>query len=446
MRIHIAGLGAVGTFVAYHLRHTLTLKDAVVALHRKEVAPALSRSWPVLKVSSYRGAVVASEHRVLHTVYHTTPERWTNLVPMRHLSLADQARGEKELELHRPWDPHKMPRVGGSLESLILTTKAHQASGVIAALRGLISRNTTIVLLVNGMGLYEQLVDEHFPDPEARPNFVLATNTHGFFRPEPFHVVHSGTGEIQLGIVPDPLGRNYEAALLRSRDPFVNLSLDDIERSEEVPYGASRRYRNLRYTIAALTGARALGASWRPYSDVRLNMQRKLVVNAFVNPVSALMQCRNGETLAATNGHWLMQRLCREAEATYRGHFEAEVRAQREEHLRRLRADDTLPPFIASSFPTSLKHHSLQAEIERVVEQTKNNYSSMSVDIKTDRGTEIEYINGYLHRLASKYRVNTWVNDTLYHLINMRSLIPFVPGVQTGVFIHTSFMLLLTLA
>ena len=425
MRIHVVGLGAVGSFVAFHLRRTLSPKHSVIALHRKSSAPAISQNPNGPSILLTSDGVIATQDGVEHAVYHTSPSPDRHLIAAPPLATHGQSRGDHPLELNRPWDPHELRSLHGPIDSLIIATKAHAVTWALTALRNHITRDSTIVLLHNGMGVYENVVEKLFPVPADRPNFVFASNTHGLWRKDTMHAVHAGVGEIQLGIVPDPLGRDYEAVLTGSRHAaFTDLRLDDIaDLSDEKTM--SPRYVTLRNTISALTSARALGASWRPFHETQIAIQRKLVVNAFVNPVSALLQCRNGKVLASDHGRWVMKRLCEEAQTLYEADFEASVAEQRRAHEIQA-GSERLPPFIAPPFPPSLKKFALCAEVERVVEQTKYNYSSMYRDVQLGNKTEIDYINGYLLRIARKYRINALVNESLFHLINMRSSIPLV--------------------
>ncbi|KAJ8454714.1 hypothetical protein ONZ51_g12873 [Trametes cubensis] len=66
----------------------------------------------------------------------------------------------------------------------------------------------------------------------------------------------------------------------------------------------------------------------------------------------------------------------------------------------------------------------MMQEIERVVEQTKNNYSSMYMDVKLRRPTEIAFLNGYLVKMADKAKFRPYMNVSLLHHIKMREMIP----------------------
>ncbi|KZT04218.1 uncharacterized protein LAESUDRAFT_715747 [Laetiporus sulphureus 93-53] len=115
------------------------------------------------------------------------------------------------------------------IESLIVAVKAQSAIQGIMNLLPRISSNSTIVLLHNGMGVYENLIKAVFRNREQRPNVVVSVNNHGAFLKQEGHVVHTGVGDIKLGIVPDPKGRDFEVSLdtsLPKEDQ--KLSLDDI--------------------------------------------------------------------------------------------------------------------------------------------------------------------------------------------------------------------------
>ncbi|KAI0361411.1 hypothetical protein OH77DRAFT_426122 [Trametes cingulata] len=272
------------------------------------------------------------------------------------------------------------------------------------------------------MGVYETVIKDVFPDPSDRPNFVLCSNTHGLYSKGFLHSVHTAVGQIQLGIVPDTMGHNYEASYTAAdRLMDAQLSLNDIA---DVSPGAHPppRYLNLRNTIAALQNAPGLRASWEPFQDVRIAMLSKLVVNAFINPVSALLQCRNGEVFNSNYGSIIADRVCREAERVFRSQWIAEVHYQI-----RTAKEETGLAVRPAPFPRQLEAAVMRREIQRVVEMTKNNYSSMYMDVKLRRPTEIDFINGHIVAMGKKHKYRSLMNISLMELIKMRSAIPLAP-------------------
>jgi 2-dehydropantoate 2-reductase len=61
-----------------------------------------------------------------------------------------------------------------------------------------------------------------------------------------------------------------------------------------------------------------------------------------------------------------------------------------------------------------LKKEYLLTLINKVAENTAKNSSSMRVDILEKRTTEIDYINGYIHRLGIKHQLATPINTQLW--------------------------------
>ena len=72
---------------------------------------------------------------------------------------------------------------------VIVPVKAYQVRSVLSQLQPLISQNTCIVLLHNGMGSIEIIHDE-FPYQPA----ILATTSHGAYKPSNNHVIQTGIG------------------------------------------------------------------------------------------------------------------------------------------------------------------------------------------------------------------------------------------------------------
>ncbi|WP_280769092.1 2-dehydropantoate 2-reductase [Salipaludibacillus daqingensis] len=95
-------------------------------------------------------------------------------------------------------------------------------------------------------------------------------------------------------------------------------------------------------------------------------MKKKLLVNVVVNPITAIHQVKNGALLTDEILHKQAYTIFDEARKIL-------------------------------EFPKEM-----WSEVEDVIRRTKNNYSSMSVDIKLGRNTEIDAITGYLLKIASK--------------------------------------------
>ncbi|KAI0639604.1 ketopantoate reductase PanE/ApbA C terminal-domain-containing protein [Trametes polyzona] len=425
MRIHVVGIGAVGNFVAFNLRRSLHPRHSVVALHRSETAKLIPDAPNGAPLRVERDGVVVAQDGIVHLPYGESRNRSrvSDFAPVSMQTLDD---------------PSARAAIG-HIDSLVVTTKAFAVRTVISKLINNMSRNSTIVLLNNGMGVYENIVRAVYPDPNQRPNFVLCSNTHGLYSKGFLHSVHAAVGDIRLGIVPDVFGRDYEASYATAEDPSTaKLSLDDIA-NVAIKEHSSPRYLNLRNTIASLTHSPGLRATWGPFHEVQNAMRSKLVVNAFVNPVSALLQCRNGEVLQSEYGRQVADSVCEEAEQVFRAQWSTEVQEQLEAHRKQQeeegagrlstpgQEEEQVAEFTPTPFPRELHAKVLRAEIDRVVELTKNNYSSMYMDIKLRRPTEIDFLNGYLVHMGKRYNYRTVMNYALVRLIKMRGRIPLAP-------------------
>ena len=101
-------------------------------------------------------------------------------------------------------------------------------------------------------------------------------------------------------------------------------------------------------------------------------MLLKLCINAVINPVTALKKIKNGEIIIKGKLDSLAQKLLQE-----------------------------LSPLIEELLP-SYSLQDVQQKIIAVAKSTANNRSSMLRDVELYRKTEIEFINGYLIRLAQE--------------------------------------------
>ena len=390
MHFHVLGLGAIGRLVSHHLRRAAPPAHNVTIIHKTR-----RRARDFL----LQGSIVGIERDGI-----VTEAKGFGSEPFQHnMSYSDEG----------GWDTD-LPKI----DSLIVATKAHHVLPAMKALLPRLSRDSTIVLLQNGMGVYDHLINALFRNEQYRPHFILTSNTHGVFIKDQELAVHAGVGELQIGIVPDPAGRDFEPGYRDKSIPRHEriLRLTDIEQPS-----TDGRYHSLHETVSVLTSIEQLNVSWKPISEVQLAMRRKLVVNAAISTLTALFGCRNGDLLKSDAAKILMKRICSEAARL----FAAEHAAEAQRWLDGF-SQDGLDTDILSvdRFPECLTKESLLEEVTRVAELTKGNISSMLLDIQSGKNTELRYITGYLLNLGRAYKVKAPNIATLHFLVKARSDIP----------------------
>jgi 2-dehydropantoate 2-reductase len=113
----------------------------------------------------------------------------------------------------------------------------------------------------------------------------------------------------------------------------------------------------------------------------------KLVVNAAINPLTALLGVPNGKLLHLHAARILMTNTAHEVAA------------------------------VAAAMGMHLPFEDPVAQVEEVARKTATNRSSMLQDIQRDAPTEIDAICGAIIKTGIELGVPTPVNDTLYHLV-----------------------------
>ncbi|RYV00752.1 2-dehydropantoate 2-reductase [Shewanella sp. OPT22] len=116
----------------------------------------------------------------------------------------------------------------------------------------------------------------------------------------------------------------------------------------------------------------------------------KLAVNSVINPLTAINSCKNG-SLAHQDYSNTIQDIISE--------------------LMLVAEHEKLP------IERTLVHD----RVHEVIKLTQNNYSSMHQDIAHQRQTEIDYINGYLVKLAHKHQIHIPTNKKLLDSIRLLS-------------------------
>jgi 2-dehydropantoate 2-reductase len=129
------------------------------------------------------------------------------------------------------------------------------------------------------------------------------------------------------------------------------------------------------------------GFAVQTVSDITGLIWGKLVVNAAINPLTALLQIPNGELLHLHSARVIMAKTAREAAA------------------------------VAAAKGVQLTFEDPVKQVEEVARKTAANRSSMLQDIQRGAPTEIDAICGAIIHTGAELGVPTPVNDTLYHLV-----------------------------
>ncbi|PPQ78040.1 hypothetical protein CVT25_015586 [Psilocybe cyanescens] len=395
MHLHILGMGPIGCLLAHHIRQILPASHIISLIHKTH-----SHRLDFLRRGSIEvehAGTITSQENFLHEDFMESPK----------------------LPPHPTSIPYLSPSLRTPIDSLVVAIKAQHTLNAIASLAPRLSPNSTIVLMQNGMGIYERLLNEVFRNPTQRPHFIMASNTHGAFLTEPYRVHHAGLGSIEFGIPPDR-GRDYEAGLYDPELPVEErrLRLSDIARPTDPDF---TEYKSLRETIAVLLLTKSLNISWIPFSEMDLAMKRKVVVNAVLNPLTSIMGCKNGDLFNHQSACDILEQVCREASSV----FAAQHRSDIDQRIRDLeeRGVDTTEIKIPR-FSNSLSGESLKKDVLQVASLTQGNISSMLQDIRRGRTTEIEYINGYLETLGRQLDVKTAAISMLRTLVELKSVLP----------------------
>lgn len=196
----------------------------------------------------------------------------------------------------------------------------------------------------NGIGHVDKL-SEHLP----ADRIFVAVTTEGARRVGWNRVEHTGSGTLQIGHWTDPRGRLEEAKI-------------------------------------AVDAFRQAGFHTCVSNNIKEAVWKKLLINAAVNPLTAVLRVPNGALLSSAPWLEVMRRLF-------------------EESRQIARAEGIAVP------------DSAWDELIEVCRRTANNRSSMLQDVESGRETEIEAINGSLVRLARKHGISAPLNETVADLI-----------------------------
>ena len=226
------------------------------------------------------------------------------------------------------------------IQLLIITVKAYQVIDAVKPLLTYLPKTCNLLLLHNGMGPHLTLA----PLLDGR-NLFLGTTSQGALRKQQWHVCHTGKGLTQVGLLVGQFEQPDSAKTIVQ--PLLD-TLEPVQWTEDI-----------------------LSALWQ-----------KLAVNAAINPLTAIHDCRNG-TLA---------------EAQYQTRISKIVN----ELIETAKAEQIM-----------LDKTALLKRVYEVIKLTAGNYSSMHQDVSHNRQTEIDSINGFIVQQAKTHNIAVPTNQQI---------------------------------
>ncbi|KAI9275633.1 ketopantoate reductase PanE/ApbA C terminal-domain-containing protein [Phascolomyces articulosus] len=252
------------------------------------------------------------------------------------------------------------------IEAVVVTTKAQHALEAVRSIKPYLTRSSTLILFQNGMGIADELLESLWPSPEERqkaPSIVLGVNRHSIMRTEPFTILHNAGWD-------KPTDGYFMA-------PYPNPAIQSSGNNDQV-----------QAVMDGFLGLESLNAKIVEWEDLQISMMRKLVVNASLNAATGLLESSNGGLIASSHGRQLIRQVCEECALVLN-----ELNTT---------ADDLYDMAYGTAYDAA------------------PNTCSTVQDIKAKRLTEIEYINGYIIRLAEERNIPVPTNKFLVTLLHAK--------------------------
>jgi 2-dehydropantoate 2-reductase len=362
-RIYILGIGNIGRLYAICLSKLADRPPITLVVHRKE----LLAHW-----AAEPGIELARLGGQAHRSADFDIEWWTDVAPSSGEGDAAEVVG------------------GRKIGNLIVATKAEDAIPQVDRVRRYLGSDSTVAFAQNGMcklwpPLGDVYVRTRFPDGTG-PNWIACVTTHGVTsQGVPFKSIHAAPANAMVGPV--------------------------------VPSGSSTSEERMGYLMRQIADAPVLDARQVSRKELWIAQLEKLVVNAVINPLTAVLRCKNGEIFVAHDDDDLpavIDKLLSEASETLRAlildsngdEILLLEESASQEGVRRTSLSSRNDS--SSVVPESLLRAGREQLLERfafprlrtmvldVGAKVAANTSSMLQDVRAGKQTEVDDFNGWL--------------------------------------------------
>lgn len=280
---------------------------------------------------------------------------------------------------------------GEPIRNIVITTKTYQTKEALKPYMQFIDSKTNLILIQNGLGVSEVLKEEVFTDPSKRPRLFQGVISHGVYQDEGFTYNHAGKADLKIARLPWE-----ESESIQSLDDAVN----DRQENELVRLFTEPQF------------AAQMCSKHMTYQEMLMGQLYKFLVNSCINPITSIVDCVNGELV--DDCHHIFTLIIEECLQVLR--VEYKTLFEYEQQYKGKQGYPVLP--VNSVLNTE---HMLREVVNVGCVVNRQNSSSMRQDTLNLRDTEIDFINGYIVKLAKKHDLNAKVNETVQSLVNLRT-------------------------
>ncbi|KAF1831780.1 hypothetical protein BDW02DRAFT_571679 [Decorospora gaudefroyi] len=400
-RVHIMGVGNVGSFIAHAIRGIPNPPPVTLVFPNWEKLNAWNESPKNLTLVTEGDAEVRdgfdAELAIPRIRYHGTEVGVNTASPDTSGDTGPQALPGESAE---------------PISSLIICSKAPYVLQGLSSVKHQLHKDSVILFLQNGMGVIAEVNREIFPDPATRPHYMLGINSHGMHASpdQRFTTVHAGFGTISLGILPHDRDRNPDAPYLpdikftaKSPTPLYPEPPEELDPEYLPPTSAKFPFTpNQRYLLRTLLRTPVLSAAAYSPPDLLQMQLDKLAVNCIINPLTVLLDARNGAIL---NNYALTRT----------------IRLLLSEISLVIRSIPELQyiPNVQQRFEPGR----LETVVVAVAHKTRDNVSSMLADVRLGVQTEIDYINGWVVKRGEELGIRCAMNYMVTQLVKGKRIV-----------------------
>jgi 2-dehydropantoate 2-reductase len=240
-----------------------------------------------------------------------------------------------------------------TFDCLLISVKAYQLPQLIVHIRPWLATNTRLIIIQNGMG-GAQMLAAAFP----KNLLYVGTTTDAIYASNKNSYQITAVGRLDIG----PLWEMRNTS--HHRPTSLNNTMNSLETEKQWIMQLLRFHPHALY-----------------HHDVSQALYTKLAINAVINPLTAILQIKNGQLRDYPHK---VSTLKQEVFSIYEA-------------------------IALVYFPDALSH-----AIDIVIDATSGNWSSMCQDVKHKRLTENEAVLGYLLKLANNNKLDTPLMADLY--------------------------------